>query len=253
MTAYHLGIDDVGGASIALVPGDPGRVPRIARALDPGAVELGLNREFCTWSASVEGQAVLVTSTGIGGPSTAIVVEELARLGIETFLRVGTTGALQEYVEVGDLVLVHGAVRLDGASTHFAPPNYPAVADFEVLRALKDAAADDGLSHHVGVVVSSDTFYPGQERLDTHSGWVLRTFEGSAEEWRKLQCLGFEMEAATLFTACRVLGLRAGCVLGVIVNRCRGEDVNPAEVPEVEDRAIGCAVGAVRRLLDPVR
>ena len=162
-------------------------------------------------------------STGIGGPSTSIAVEELAQLGVRTFLRVGTTGAIQPDIAVADVIVTTGSVRLDGASLHFAPLEYPAVAHFDCMTALVDAARELGHTVHVGITVASDTFYPGQERYDTVSGYVRRSLQGSRDEWAALHVLNYEMESATLFTMCAANGWRAGMVAGVLVNRTQQE------------------------------
>ncbi len=248
MKAYHIDLEAgaLRGATAAILPGDPFRVPRIARALDAEAVELAHHREYRSMLARVGAKHVLVTSTGIGGPSTAIAMEELATLGIDSFLRVGTTGAIQERIGVGDLIVAAGAVRLDGASRHYAPLEFPAIADHRWVAGLERAAARIGATAHIGVVVSSDTFYPGQERYDSFSGYVPRALRGSSAEWIQLGCLSYEMESATLFTVARSMGLAAGCVLGVILNRGASERVDPAVVRATEDRAIACAVEAAR-------
>ena len=163
------------GATVAIVPGDPNRVEKIARLMD-NPVHLASLREFTSWRGELDGKAVIICSTGIGGPSTSIAVEELAQLGIRTFLRIGTTGAIQENINVGDVLVTTAAVRLDGASQHFAPLEYPAVANFTCTNALYDAAKEAGATVHVGVTASSDTFYPGQERYDTYTGRVMRHF-----------------------------------------------------------------------------
>ncbi len=191
---------------------------------------------------------MLVTSTGIGGSSTSIAVEELAQLGVRTFLRVGTAGAIQDRIAIGDVVITAGSVRLDGASEHYAPLEYPAVAHHAVVRALVDTAEEHGVNYHVGVTASSATFYPGEERSDSYSGYVLRRFQGATEEWRRLHVLNYEMESATLLTMCSALGLRAGCVTGV-VNRAGGERIREDELARGESAAIEVAVGAIRRLV----
>ncbi len=249
-TVFHLGITktDLQGASIAILPGDPARVAKIAEAMD-SAVFIASNREFTIYLAKLEGQNVVVCSTGIGGPSTSIAVEELAQLGVNTFLRIGTTGAIQPEVNAGDIIVTTGAVRLDGASLHFAPMEFPAVADFDVVSAMKKAAMDIGARVHVGITASSDTFYPGQERYDTFSGRVTRRFQGSVKEWQSMGVLNFEMEAATLFTMCASSGLRAGCVAGVIVNRTQKETPQH-DHNEVEARAIKAVVETVRNLIN---
>ena len=134
---------------------------------------LASHREFTSWLAELGGSKVVICSTGIGGPSTAIAVEELAQLGIRTFVRIGTTGAIQPGIQPGEMIITTAAVRLDGASLHYAPLSFPAVADFQVTSALVAAASSQQRRFHLGISVSSDTFYPGQERYDTYSGTVL--------------------------------------------------------------------------------
>lgn len=246
---FHLDLtrSQLQGASVAILPGDPGRVPKIAGLLD-NPVPLAANREFTSYLGFSGDTPIVVCSTGIGGPSTSIAVEELAQLGVRTFLRVGTTGAIQPDIEVGDVVITSGSVRMDGASLHFAPLEYPAVADFECTRALVDAARALGHPSHVGITVASDTFYPGQERYDTVSGYVRRSLKGSRAEWAELHVLNYEMESATLFTICSTNGWRAGMVAGVLVNRTQQEIPDPAAHAQVEAHAVAVAVEAARHL-----
>ncbi|MBK4714970.1 MULTISPECIES: uridine phosphorylase [Tenebrionibacter/Tenebrionicola group] len=247
---FHLGLTKsaLQGATLAIVPGDPERVEKIA-ALMSNPVKLAAHREFTTWRAELSGKTVIVCSTGIGGPSTSIVVEELAQLGIRTFLRVGTTGAIQPHIHVGDVLVTTASVRLDGASLHFAPVEYPAVADFACTTALVEAAKTVGVSTHVGVTASSDTFYPGQERYDTFSGRVVRRFQGSMEEWQQMGVMNYEMESATLLTQCASQGLRAGMIAGVIVNRTQQEIPDAATMKQTESHAVKIVVEAARRLI----
>ena len=247
---FHLGLthDMVAGAELAIVPGDPGRVKRIAKYFDD-AEHLASHREYTSHRGTLAGQPVIACSTGIGGPSTSIAVEELAQLGVRTFLRVGTTGAIQPDLDVGALIVTTGSVRLDGASTHFAPLAYPAVADFECTQALIEAGRATGAEVRVGVTASSDTFYPGQERYDTVTGHVIESLRGSLEEWQALGVLNYEMESATLLTMCATQGWRAGCVAGVIVNRHAGEIPDEGVAAQVEDRSIQTVIDAARRLL----
>ncbi|MDU4093932.1 MAG: uridine phosphorylase [Pantoea sp.] len=247
---FHLGLTkaDLQGATLAIVPGDPERVKKIAALMDnPQA--LASHREFTSWRAELDGKAVIVCSTGIGGPSTSIAVEELAQLGIRTFLRVGTTGAIQPDINVGDVLVTTAAVRLDGASLHFAPMEFPAVADFACTTALVEAAKAAGNTPHIGVTASSDTFYPGQERYDTFSGRVVSRFQGSMKEWQQMGVLNYEMESATLLTMCASQGLRAGMVAGVIVNRTQKEIPDAATMKQTESNAVAIVVDAARRLL----
>ncbi|MBC7252796.1 MAG: uridine phosphorylase [Actinobacteria bacterium] len=251
-TVYHLSLreKDVAGARYALLPGDPARVETIASAPPfKHCRQLAWKREFRTWLGYLGETPVLITSTGIGGPSTSIAVEELARLGVSTFIRVGTTGAIQPHIGVGDVVVTTGAVRLDGASTHYAPLEYPAVADPRVVEALLSAARELDIPHHVGITCSSDTFYPGQERRDGFREYIPRRFRGMTEEWRRMNVLNYEMEAATLLTMCGVLGLRGGCVTGVVDRHAEGGRITPEALQKAEANAIAVAVRAMGSLL----
>lgn len=247
---FHLGVtkEDLQGAELAIIPGDPARVAKIAEQMENPEF-LASHREYTLYRAQLEGQTVVVCSTGIGGPSTSIAVEELAQLGVRTFLRVGTTGAIQPHVNVGDMIVSTGSVRLDGASLHFAPMEFPAVADFEVATAMKTAVEAEGAKVHMGVTASSDTFYPGQERYDTFSGRVVKRFQGSMKEWQDMGVLNFEMESATLLTMCASSGLQAGCVAGVIINRTQTETPNHETLKVTEARSIKVVVEAARNML----
>ncbi|MDU8924921.1 uridine phosphorylase [Pasteurellaceae bacterium LIM206] len=247
---FHLGLTKnmLKGATVAIIPGDPARSERIAQKMETPEF-LASKREFTSWLGYLDGKPVVVCSTGIGGPSVSICVEELAQLGVRTFLRVGTTGAIQPHIHAGDLLVTTGAVRLDGASQHFAPLEYPAVANFECTNALYAEAVKSGIPTYVGITASSDTFYPGQERYDTYSGFVYSRFKGSLKQWKELNVMNYEMESATLFTMCSALGLRAGMIAGVIVNRYQQEIPNESSLKQIEATAISVVVEAARRLL----
>ncbi len=247
---FHLGVtqEDLNGATLAIIPGDPARVQKIADLMD-NPVFLASHREYTLYRAELDGHSVVVCSTGIGGPSTSIAVEELAQLGVRSFLRVGTTGAIQPHVNVGDMIVTTGSVRLDGASLHFAPMEFPAVPDFAVATAMKEASEESGATVHMGVTASSDTFYPGQERYDTFTGRVVSRFQGSMKEWQDMGVLNFEMESATLLTMCASSGLKAGCVAGVIINRTQKEIPDHATLKETETRSIKVVVEAARKML----
>ncbi|EHK90030.1 uridine phosphorylase [Aggregatibacter actinomycetemcomitans] len=248
---FHLGLTKamLDGAELAIVPGAPERVERIARLLNRPKF-LAATREFTSWLGYIDEHAVVVCSTGIGGPSVSIAVEELAQLGVRTFLRIGTTGAIQPHINVGDLLITTGAVRLDGASRHFAPLEYPAVADFACTNALYKVATEDaGNNVHVGITASSDTFYPGQERYDTFTGKIYRHFQGSLKQWQELHVMNYEMESATLFTMCSALGLRAGMIAGAIVNRTQQEIPNEEIIKSTEEKAIHAVVKAAGLLV----
>lgn len=246
---FHLGLtrDDLKGATLAIVPGDPDRSARISSILDDPEC-LAKTREFHVYRGVLNGHNIVVCSTGIGGPSTSIAVEELAQLGINTFLRIGTTGAIQPHINEGDILISQASVRLDGASQHFAPLSYPAASDFFATQAMVNACNELGIQFHIGITASSDTFYPGQERYDTHSGYVPRAFQGSCEEWQKLGVMNYEMESATLFTMCAALGLRAACVAGVLVNRTKQEIPN-VDHGEIERKSVAVVIEAAKQLL----
>jgi len=248
---FHLGInkDALENATIAILPGDPDRVEKIASHME-SPKQLARHREYNVYLAKIGRSSVVVCSTGIGGSSTSIAVEELAQMGVTTFLRVGTTGAIQPDVSIGDIIISTGAVRLDGASLHFAPMEFPAVSDFNVMVALKSSADELNLTSHTGVTASSDTFYPGQERYDTFSGRVVRRFQGSMKEWQEMGVLNFEMESATLFTMCASSGLRAGCIAGVIVNRTQTEIPDHEVIQLAETHSIEVVISAVNKLLE---
>ena len=252
---YHIDLDEaiIEGAQVVLMPGDPFRVEHIAKAIASRfggeTQKLAWHREYCSYLARTGDRNFLVTSTGIGGPSTAIAVEELAKIGVKTFVLVGTTGAIQDHLKIGDVVIATGAVRLDGASKDYAPVEYPAVADHNVVSALIEGARAAGIGYHVGITASSDTFYPGEERSDTYSGYVLRRLKGSTDEWSSLNVLNFEMEAATLFTMTSCLGLKGGCITAVInVRGIQGESVTRYALEIGEANLIKASVAALEFL-----
>ena len=251
---YHVGFcaNQLQGATLAVLPGDPGRVKPLAEALSDAGTEpifVATHREYTSYLATVGGKKILVCSTGMGGPSVGIGLEEMARIGLKRFIRFGTTGSIQEEVNMGDIIITSAAVRLEGTSHHYAPAEYPAVASYKIVNALEAAAAAVGAPYHVGITVSSDTFWPGQERYDSFTGYVRKEFQGTLKDWQALGCLNYEMEAATLFTICSVFGLEAGAVCGVVAKR------TDSEVPDAGDsytRAfnymIQTTVGAIKLL-----
>lgn len=230
-----------------LLPGDPARSEQIAAYLeDP--IHLVTNREFNIWNGTIDGERVSVCSTGIGGPSTAIAAEELVACGADTLIRVGTCGGIALPVCSGDLVIASGAVRQDGTSREYAPPEFPAVADTDVLFALRGAARSLGLRAHCGVVQSKDSFY-GQ-----HSPASMATAGELREKWEAWKALGVlcsEMEAATLFTVAATRHVRAGAVFHVIWNQERalaGIDTDAEESHDTSS-AIRAAIEAIRTLI----
>lgn len=214
---YHLMVSPGDIAGYVLLPGDPGRVSRIARYWDEARL-VGDHRGFVSYTGRYKGVGVSAVSTGIGGPSTAIVVEELLRLGAHTFIRVGTTGAIVDYIDVGDLVINIASVRMEGTSRAYVMPEYPAVASLDVTLALVFAAENLGVRYHVGIGASTDSFYVGQERPG-FKGYIPPWSRGLMELLRSVRVLNFEMEASTIFTLANIYGARAGSICAVVANR----------------------------------
>ena len=214
---FHIQCEkgEVGG--YCLLPGDPGRCEAIARHFD-GAVHVRTNREYATWTGTLLGEPVSVVSTGIGGPSAAIAMEELANLGTHTFVRVGTCGGIDLSVQSGDVVVATGAVRMEGTSREYAPIEWPAVPDFHVTQALVRACESLGFSWHAGVVQCKDSFY-GQHSPGRMP--VSYELEQKWEAWKRLGVLASEMESAALFTVAAARRVRCGSVFHVIWNQER--------------------------------
>lgn len=220
---YHIACAPGDVARYVLLPGDPGRVPKIASLWDE-AREVAYNREFRTFTGKIGGVPVSCTSTGIGGPSTAIAVEELAAIGADTFIRVGSTGVIQEDIEIGDVVITSGAVRLDGTSRQYVRTEYPAFAHYEVLVALIWAAEKLGYRYHVGITASVDSFYTGEGRPG-FKGYTQSFVKNIIPDLRAARVLNFEMESGTLFTLANLFGLRAGTICGVGTQRLKRKSI----------------------------
>ncbi|AXR77839.1 nucleoside phosphorylase [Natrarchaeobaculum sulfurireducens] len=217
---YHLevGPDDVAGT--VLLPGNPERLEKIVAHWDDHEIRAH-HREYRTATGSVEGTPISVTSTGIGSPSAAIAVEELARVGVGTFVRVGSCGALQAEMDVGDLVISTGAVRQEGTSDEYVREDYPATADYEVVSALVAAAERLGYDYHVGLTMSADSFYAGQGRPG-FDGFEAAGSSDLVDQLKEANVKNIEMEASAIFTLASLYGLRAGAVCSVYANRETG-------------------------------
>ncbi|MBQ9112193.1 MAG: uridine phosphorylase [Clostridia bacterium] len=244
---YHIGVGHGEIGKYCILPGDPGRCEKIAQHLE-NAYHVSTNREYNIWNGTLLGETVTVCSTGIGGPSTAIAVEELATCGADTMIRVGTCGGISLDVCAGDVIVATGAVRQDGTSHEYAPPEFPAVASADVLFSLISAAKSLELPYRAGIVQSKDSFY-GQ-----HSPARMPTAAALQEKWtawKRLGVLASEMEAATLFTVGAALGLDCGAVFMCVWNQERydaGLDTDGDEVHDTE-RAIATAIEAVKGLI----
>lgn len=239
---YHvnLGREDVG--RIALLPGDSDRVPEIARRFKKARV-LSYHREYTTHGGYIGKEYVVAMSTGIGGPATAIAVEELARLGVKVMIRVGTCGAISREIKVGSVIIPDASVRMEGTSGQYVHLGYPAAASPDVVLALKDAASALNKRCRVGTVASTDSFYVGQGRK-SFGGYFPSDKTTLLDDLSSASVLGFDMECATLYTLTRVFGLKSGAVLAVVVNRETDEFKPRAGVGD----AIDIAVEGVRHL-----
>ncbi len=242
---YHIQTKAGEIGRYVILPGDPGRCEAIAKYLEE-PVLIARNREFTTYTGKLEGTPVSVTSTGIGGPSASIALEELVRCGANTFIRVGTCGAMQTEILGGDLIIASGAVRMEGTSKEYAPIEYPAVADPIVTNALVNAAELMGVKYFCGVVQSKDAFY-GQ-----HNPEIMPTsyeLQNKWEAWKRMGCLGSEMEAAALMIAGSFLRVRVGAILLAMANQERAKLGLDNPVAHDTDLEIRVAVEAVRSLI----
>ncbi len=214
---YHIGCAPGDVGRYCILPGDPARSELIARFFDD-PVQVAYNREYNTYTGTILGEKVSVCSTGIGGPSAVIAMEELTAIGADTFLRVGTCGGIDLKVQSNDLVIATGAIRHEGTSREYAPIEFPAVPDYEVLTALVDASKALGKPWHAGVVQCKDSFY-GQHSPQRMP--VSYELEAKWEAWKRLGVLASEMESAALFTAAAALGVRCGSIFHVVWNQER--------------------------------
>ncbi|MFW5965239.1 MAG: nucleoside phosphorylase [Halodesulfurarchaeum sp.] len=218
---YHLGVSPHDLAETVLLPGNPGRLETIAEFWEETSVRAH-HREYRTISGRTGETPISATSTGIGSPSAAIAVEELARAGAETFIRVGSTGAIQPDMSVGDLVITTGAVRQEGTSEEYVREDYPALADREVTGALVAAAEQLGYDYHLGVTMSADSFYAGQGRPG-FDGFEAAGSDRMLDELREAGVKNVEMEASAILTLASLYDLRAGAICSVYANRETGE------------------------------
>ena len=242
---YHVNLTKGDVGEYVILPGDPGRCEKIAQYFD-NPVLVANNREYVTYTGTLNGVKVSVTSTGIGGPSAAIALEELVHCGAHTFVRVGTSGGMQKEVLGGDVVIATGAIRLDGTSKEYAPIEYPAVANFDVVMALKESAKELNHPYHVGVVQCKDSFY-GQHSPESMP--IASELQNKWEAWIRTGALTSEMESATLFIVGSIRRVRVGAVLLVVANQTRRalglEDI---QVHDTE-AAIKVAINALKKLI----
>jgi uridine phosphorylase len=245
----HLRPGDVG--RYVLLPGDPGRCEKIAAYFDD-AHFLTQNREYVSYTGSLLGEKVSVVSTGIGCPSTAIAVEELIAIGADTFIRVGTSGGMQPEIHTGDVGIISAAIRDEGTTLHYMPPEFPAVADIDVICALRDGAKQIGMPYHVGVSQSKDSFYG---EIDPKRMPVANRLLERWKAWRMGGAICSEMEAASIFIIASINRKRAGGIMLMSgdVDAPRGADgYNAVEEEKLfdVDRAIRTAVAGLKILIE---
>lgn len=242
---YHIQLSHNNTAKYALLPGDPDRVQLIASFLE-NPEKIAQNREYTTYQGYLCGEKVLVTSTGIGGPSAAIALEELNNIGVDTVIRIGTCGGMQLDILSGDTVIATGAVRMDGTSKEYVPIEFPAVANFDIVSQLVDSAAMLKYNYHCGIVQSKDSFY-GQHSPETMPS--CNDLYNKWNAWIKAGVLASEMECSTLFTVASIRKIRAGAVLLAVWNQERAN--NNLSNPTVKDTssAIQIAINALKQII----
>ncbi len=242
---YHTGVGAGDIGKYVIMPGDPKRCAKIAEHFENARLVADV-REFVTYTGTLDGVPVSVTSTGIGGPSASIAIDELSKCGAHTFIRIGTCGGMQENVLGGDVVIATGAVRMEGTSREFAPIEYPAVPDFNVTTALVQAADELKVPHHTGVVQCKDSFF-GQHEPEIMP--VSYELQNKWQAWVRMGCLASEMESAALFIAGSFLKVRVGSCFLVIANQERAK--KGLENKQVHDTeiAVKVAVEALRKLI----
>ncbi len=243
---YHIQVGKGEVGRYVILPGDPKRCEKIAKYFD-NAVLVADSREYITYTGYLDGVKVSVTSTGIGGPSASIAMEELVNAGADTFVRIGTCGGMQLNVKSGDVVIANGAIRMEGTSKEYAPIEFPAVADIQVINALMQSAEELKTSYHVGVVQCKDSFY-GQHSPERMP--VSYELMNKWEAWKRLGCLASEMESAALFVVASHLHVRAGSCFLVLANQEREKEGLDNPVVHDTDMAIRVAVGAIRNLIE---
>lgn len=243
---YHIGLEDSLNVKYAILPGDPGRVEKIAEYLDEPQ-KIAESREYTSYVGHLDGEKVLVMSTGMGGPSTAIAIEELAQIGVTTCIRVGSTGGIDLKVKGGDLVIANSTIRMEGTSKEYVPIEFPATANFDVTLALIKAAKKSNRNFHVGTIHTKDSFYGQHSPARMPVSYELLN---KWEAWKKAGTLASEMECAALFTVSQVLGIRSGAVLHVLWNKDRVKAGMEDNETHDMSEAIKVSIEAIRLLIE---
>ena len=243
---YHIGLKQGDVGEYVILPGDPKRCAKIAEYFDDAKL-VGDNREYTSYTGYLNGTKVSVVSTGIGGPSASIAMEELCNIGAKTFIRIGTCGGMQKEIKGGDVVIATGAIRMEGTTKEYAPIEFPAVANIDCVNALVKAANNLKMTHHAGVVECKDSFY-GQHRPETlpNGDDLLRKWDA----WLKLDTKASEMESAALFIVAQYRKVRCGSCFLVVANQEREKaGLENIQVHDT-DGAIKVAVEAIKLLIE---
>ena len=246
---FHIACAQGDIGRYCILPGDPGRVPAIAALFDD-AKQIAYNREFNVWTGTLLGEKVTACSTGIGGPSASIAMEELHKCGADTFIRVGTCGGMEMKVKGGDIVVATGAIRMEGTSREYAPIEFPAVADFQVTNALVEATKKLGFPLHTGIVQCKDSFY-GQH--DPAASPVYYELQQKWESWKRLGVKASEMESAALFVVAAALGCRCGSCFHVVWNQEREAAGLDQKMSEDTSSSVKVSVEALKLLIEADR
>lgn len=242
---YHIGLKEGDVGEYVILPGDPKRCEKIAKYFNDAKL-VADRREFTTYTGYLNGVKVSVTSTGIGGPSASIAMEELVKVGAKYFIRVGTCGGMDLDVKSGDLVIATGAIRMEGTSKEYAPIEFPAVANYDIVTALINSAQKLDLPYHVGVVECKDSFY-GQHSPELMP--VNYELQNKWNAWLKLGCLASEMESAALFIVASYLKVKVGSIFLVVANQEREKRGLENPVAHDTELAIKTAVEAIKNLI----
>ncbi len=242
---YHIGLNKGDVGEYVILPGDPKRCEKIAAYFDDAKL-IADRREFTTYTGFLNGVKVSVTSTGIGGPSASIAMEELVNIGAKTFIRVGTCGGMDINVKGGDIVIATGAIRMEGTSKEYAPIEFPAIANIDVVNSLIQASKNLGYEHHTGIVQCKDSFY-GQHNPERMP--VSYELMNKWEAWKRLGCLASEMESAALFIVGSFLRVKVGSVFLTVANQEREKQNLENPVVHDTDKAIKTAVEALKILI----
>ena len=243
---FHIACAQGDIGRYCILPGDPGRVPAIAALFDD-AKQIAYNREFNVWTGTLLGEKVTACSTGIGGPSASIAMEELHKCGADTFIRTGTCGGIDLNVQSGDVVVATGAIRYEHTSREYAPIEFPAVADFQVTNALVEATKKLGFPLHTGIVQCKDSFY-GQH--DPAASPVYYELQQKWESWKRLGVKASEMESAALFVVAAALGCRCGSCFHVVWNQEREAAGLDQRMSEDTSASVRVAVEALKLLIE---